>query len=231
MSSFSGAESPLAEFRLLLVHERSVCGEVGAEVYISRRPQQRIEGHLASSSELQTPRRALSFPGHIRRPTAGYSEDARKILSLRTQGNSNCPSPNESGARTTIPILPAPATTTRNRQYARSQRNAAPATSRPGPQLRARPLYSLHALERLVNSQRFTITDCCRPVWIHGTRVPEGRSIVPVEQGNGHTGWGDCGVQREGQGYPDCASCGPAIWRRVSRAFRWEVGRMEKEGV
>lgn len=36
-----------------------------------------------------------------------------------------------------------------------------------------------------------------------------------MEQRDGHEDWGGCGLQCQGKGYPDCASGGEEVWRRV----------------
>lgn len=93
-----------------------------------------------------------------------------------------------------------------NHHNARPRKHATPATSRPTPKLRPRPLHRLHALERALRSQRLALSHCRRTIRIHGTRIPARRLAIPVESRTGYTGWGDCGVQCEGEGYSDCAS-------------------------
>jgi len=85
---------------------------------------------------------------------------------------------------------------------------ATPATSHTASQLRARPLYCLHVVERTLRSYRLAIAYRRRALRIHGARVPARRPAVSMESGPGYAAGGDCGVQCEGQGYPNCTSGG-----------------------
>jgi hypothetical protein len=76
---------------------------------------------------------------------------------------------------------PNPNLRTHNRSHARPQRNAATATRRPSPKLRARPLHRLHDVEGAVRHVQLTIAHRSRLVGIHGAGVPKRRFAVPVE--------------------------------------------------
>jgi hypothetical protein len=122
-----------------------------------------------------------------------------------------------------VPIPP-------NRNHARSFRNAATAARRPSPELRTRTVDCLHALEGPLDRQRLTFTYRRRTVRVYGARVSKRRPVVFVEPESGYAGWGDCGVQCEGQGYSDCAPCGPEIRRRVSSFQLPCEGRQRVDG-
>lgn len=68
-----------------------------------------------------------------------------------------------------------------SRSHARPRRHATSAARRPGPQLRARSLHRLHALERNLDRFRFTITHRRRALRVYGTRVPKRGSVVLME--------------------------------------------------
>jgi len=103
-----------------------------------------------------------------------------------------------------------------NRSHARPLRHAATATSRPSPQLRARPLDRLHALERPFSRLRLALAHRGRTFRVHGARISKRRSTVPVESGDGYASGRNRGVQCQGKGYSDRPSRGQEIWRRVS---------------
>lgn len=175
------------------------------------------------------------LPHHLQYPSLTTPRPALEPTFSRAAGASHPAQHPKTPATTPTPPdhhhpLSRPSTSAPRRKHAGPSKHAAPATSHATPQLRARPLHRLHALERSLRRLRFAVPHRRRALRIHGARVRTRRPAILVEPGCGHTGRGDCRVQCEGEGYSDCAPRGAEIWRRVSgteRMLRCDGGAEE----
>lgn len=137
----------------------------------------RNRGHLASSS------RVCSFttrPHSLPILRATYNP----LRSSPTSSHRPYFLSNPSTSRATILLPPS------HRNDAWPHEHATTATSHPNPQLRARPVHRLHALERPLRRYRLALAHRRRVVRLHGARVPERRPAVLVESGDEYVGWG-----------------------------------------